>query len=169
MRIKILAILLLFSIPSFAQFDYVGIGVFKAKKGDTINILPERAYIINEAIFNAGLKAFEYVDSKPCEPIKNACDSTISNQAYHYQLLSWELDSCLMQQEDLINEYEIRIKNLQLLANKQSQEIDALEMVSKRKSELMKVHKRKARRRSFVMGVGLVALVTKLGFDYFAP
>lgn len=176
MKIKSFGALFLLLIMSFVALanegfaqekqEYKGIGIMKVKQGDVVKILPQKAFILNEPIFEVAMSALEYVETNKSDSIIEVLQNQLEKEQADYRHLKLVLNKSFAEQANLLDLSKSEIGNLEKIRESQKDHIVLLESQNRQvKADLIKQRKKSRIRTATLIPVAAVAIW--LGYEHY--
>ena len=146
--------------------EYKGIGIMKVKQGDVVKILPQKAFILNEPIFEVAMSALEYVEVNKSDSIIASLQNQLEKEQTDYKNLKLVLNKSLVEQSNLLSLAESEISKINNIKDSQKEAITLLEHENKEiKNKLIKQRKKSRIRTATLIPVAAVAIW--LGYEHY--
>lgn len=150
---------------AFGQIQYKGIGILKLKKDDHVLILPDSAYIITPEMYEWGLNAHSKLG-------KNTSDKIIERQKQEIERLkdarneqSNAYTDCLLDQKDIIKDYQTQIDNVKSELQKAEVDLEELKVINEQQQTLIAKQRKRSKIRTLIASIPIVAILAYIGID----
>ena len=138
----------------------------KVKQGDVVKILPQKAFILNEPIFEVAMSALEYVEVNKSDSIIASLQNQLEKEQTDYKNLKLVLNKSLVEQSNLLSLAESEISKINNIKDSQKEAITLLEHENKEiKNKLIKQRKKSRIRTATLIPVAAVAIW--LGYEHY--